>query len=105
MTMIIITASIRTRPETHDHMVTIGKEHSARSRLEPGCIAHNFHIDCETPDRLVFVELWADVAAVETHFAVPATAALARDMRSLGATVPDLRIFKSDELEAPRLTD
>ena len=43
-----------------------------RSRKEPGCISHAVHVDCENPLRLVFVEQWADRAALLAHFAVPA---------------------------------
>ena len=71
--MIIITGSALTKSETHGEMIVICTEHSARSRAESGCIAHNVHVDCENPARLVFVEQWADTAAVKAHFAVPAS--------------------------------
>ena len=48
-------------------------EHVHRSRKEPGCISHAVHVDCENPLRLVFIEQWADRAALLTHFAVPAS--------------------------------
>lgn len=62
--MIIITGSAIIRPEHVAEALALGIEHSARSRAEPGCIAHNCHIDAEDPARIVFVEEWADMAAV-----------------------------------------
>jgi hypothetical protein len=48
-------------------------EHVHRSRKEPGCISHAVHVDCENSLRLVFIEQWADRAALSIHFAVPAS--------------------------------
>ena len=63
--MIIITGSAAIRPEHRSEALVLGVEHSARSRAEPGCIAHNCHVDAEDPNRIVFVEEWADTAAVK----------------------------------------
>lgn len=77
--MILITGHVILTPQHRERMIALGAEHSARSRSEPGCLAHNCHIDVENPDRLVFVEEWADMAAVRAHFAVPASGAFVAD--------------------------
>ena len=41
--MIIVTGSVRARPDTEAELVALCREHSARSRAEEGCIAHNVH--------------------------------------------------------------
>ena len=61
-------------------MTALGAGHSARSRSEPGCLAHNCHIDVENDLRLVFVEEWESVEAVRAHFALPASRAFVADM-------------------------
>lgn len=54
--MILITENVTLTPEHRERMIARGAEHSARSRGEAGCLAHNCHVDVEQPDRLVFVD-------------------------------------------------
>ncbi|MDO9370025.1 MAG: putative quinol monooxygenase [Sphingopyxis sp.] len=98
--MILITGHIILTPEHRERMIALGAEHSARSRGEVGCLAHNCHIDVENPDRLTFVEEWADIAAVRTHFAVPASAAFVADMRALSPQPPVIRIYTAEDITA-----
>ena len=65
--MILITGHVILTPEHRERMIALGAGHSARSREEPGCLGHRCHVDVEQPDRLVFIEEWADIAAVRTH--------------------------------------
>ena len=79
----------------------MGVEHSARSRAEPGCIAHNCHVDAEDPNRIVFVEQWADMAAVKAHFAVPASGEFVRRPGAMAVGQPDIQLFEAIELPSP----
>lgn len=97
--MIIITGGIILKPDRRDEAIALAIEHSRRSRAEPGCLAHTCHIDCENPDRLVFVEEWADIAAVKAHFAVPESGAFVRDLAALGEGPPWLRMFDAKAIE------
>ena len=96
--MIIITGSAVIRPEHLDEALKLGNEHSARSRGEPGCIAHNCHIDAENPRRIVFVEEWADMAAVKTHFAVPASGEFVRTLEAWTDGAPEMKIYDANEV-------
>lgn len=84
--MIVVTGSVLARPDTVAALEKICIEHSARSRTEPGCLAHNVHRDCETPLRFFFYEEWADAAALQAHFRVPASIDFVRQARKLGET-------------------
>ena len=66
--MIVVTGVIVARPETVDQLVEASLDHVHRSRTEPGCLAHHVHVDVEDPLRLVFIERWADRAALDEHF-------------------------------------
>ena len=101
--MIIITGSVITRPETHAEMVAISVAHSQRSRAEPGCIAHNVHVDCEDGARLVFVERWQDGAAVLAHFRVPNSGNFVKSLTALASEPPVMTIFTSEEISASSL--
>lgn len=96
--MIIITGSAIIRPEHVDEALKLGIEHSVRSRSEPGCIAHNCHVDAENPKRIVFVEEWADMVAVKTHFAVPASGEFVRQLGAMTDEAPRMQIFTAQEM-------
>lgn len=96
--MIIITGSATIRPEHVDEALQLGIEHSARSRAEPGCIAHNCHVDAEDPARIVFIEQWADMAAVKTHFAVPASGEFVGQLGGWAEAAPVMQLFSAEEL-------
>jgi quinol monooxygenase YgiN len=97
--MIIITGSILARADSIDEARAISLEHVKRSRAERGCISHDVHVDVENPLRLVFVERWADRAAVEAHFAVPASIEFVRAARRLSAEVTPIDIYEATPLK------
>jgi quinol monooxygenase YgiN len=71
--MIVVTGSVTARKDSLEEISRLSLEHVHRSRKEDGCISHAVHIDCENPLRLVFIEQWAGRAALQAHFAVPAS--------------------------------
>ncbi|KJC59728.1 antibiotic biosynthesis monooxygenase [Bradyrhizobium sp. LTSPM299] len=99
--MIVVTGSVTARPDSFDEVRRLSLEHVHRSRAEPGCISHTVHIDCENPLRLVFFEQWADLAALQTHFAVPATRELVRSLQPLAAAATTLELYDAHKIERP----
>ena len=97
--MIVVTGSVTARPETFDEARRLSLEHVHRSRQEPGCISHAVHVDCEDPLKLVFFEQWADRAALAAHFAVPASGAFVRSLRSLAAGATAIAIYEASPIE------
>jgi quinol monooxygenase YgiN len=98
--MIVVTGSVTARPETFNEVRKLSLEHVQRSRTEPGCISHTVHVDCENPLRLVFIEQWADRAALAAHFAVPASRNFVRALHPLASGVPDIQIYDATKLES-----
>lgn len=96
--MIIITGSVMTNRVNRAEIERLCIEHSQRSRAEPGCIAHNVHADCETPDKLVFVELWADGNAVRAHFGVPESRTFVKQLGALSTEPTSIQIYRGDEV-------
>lgn len=96
--MILVIGHVMTSPETAVEITRLCTEHSARSRAEPGCLAHNVHADCENPARLVFVERWADEAALKAHFAVPESRAFVKAVRALSPARTVMQLYNADEL-------
>lgn len=97
--MIIITGSVLTNADNRAAIEAESIAHCRRSRAEPGCISHNVHVDCENPDRLVFVEKWADAAALLAHFAVPKSGAFVKAISALSSEPPSMEIYGADEIK------
>jgi quinol monooxygenase YgiN len=98
--MILVIGHVMTSPETAAEIIRLCTEHSARSRAEPGCLAHNVHADCEDPSRLVFVEQWADMAALKAHFVVPESQAFVKAVRALSPARTVMRLYTAEELSS-----
>ena len=96
--MIIVTGSVRARPDALDEVVRLGLEHVRRSRLEPGCLLHSVHHDVEDANRLVFLEHWADRDALAAHFRVPESRAFATALGGLAAEPPTLEIYEAEAI-------
>ena len=96
--MVIVTGSVRARPDTIDEVLRLSLEHVHRSRQEPGCLLHTVHRDVEDDLRVVFVEHWTDRDALLAHFSVPASPAFAAAVAALAAEPPDLQAFAAERL-------
>lgn len=96
--MIIILASVQVRPELLEEALRRSQEHVERSRAEPGCISHGVNQAFEDPNRLVFVERWADRAAMTLHFGVPAARTFARDLGDMAEQPADMKIYEAEPL-------
>ena len=76
-----------------DELIAAALAHVERSRLEPGCISHGVQRDVEDPLRLVFVERWADRAALDVHFRQPGSAEFVEVVGRLQSAPPTLDIY------------
>lgn len=94
--MIIITGTAIARDGALDELRRFCAEHTQRSRLEPGCLSHAFYIDPENANRIFFFETWADRAAVDAHFAVPASGAFIRAAAQLTTEPPAIQIYDAE---------
>ncbi len=97
--MIIITGEVTLAPEHRDAGVALGCEHSARSRAEPGCISHDCYVDAENPNRIHFFERWADMAAVQTHFAVPESGQFVAQIGEMATSDPVISLYSAEAIQ------
>jgi quinol monooxygenase YgiN len=97
--MIVVTGSVTAREEAFNKVRELSLEHVRRSHQESGCISHAVHVDCENPLRLVFVEQWADRAALLAHFAVPAARDFVRALQPLASAAATIQLYDATELE------
>jgi quinol monooxygenase YgiN len=99
--MILVHGSVVAREGSFTEALALSQEHVARSRAEPGCIAHAVHQDTENPQRLVFVEQWASQAALWEHFKVPASRAFAKALAGLAAVAPEMTLYEATTIKVP----
>src|SRR3954467_5263329 len=97
--MIIVTGAIQARVDTIDERRRLSLEHVARSRAEPGCLEHGVATDVNDGLRLVFFERWADRAALDAHFKVPASRAFVGAVAGLAALPPTIEAYDASELK------
>src|SRR2546423_14014823 len=97
--MIVGPGIVRAREDSLEEVHRLSLEHVQRSRKEPGCISHAVHVDCENPLRLVFIEQWADRAALLAHFAVPASRNFVRALQPLASGDTTIEIYEASRLE------
>jgi quinol monooxygenase YgiN len=97
--MIVVTGSVTTRQDCFSEVCRLSLEHVHRSRKEPGCISHAVHIDCENPLRLVFIEQWADRAALLAHFAVPASREFVGALQEMASAAATIELYDATRLE------
>lgn len=98
--VIIVTGSVTAKPDAVDEVVRLGLEHVERSRLEPGCLLHSVHVDVEDPNRIVFLEHWADLDALHAHFRVPASGAFVQALAGLAAEPPSIEIYEAERVRS-----
>lgn len=96
--MILVLGSVVVRNGLIDEAVRLSQEHVQRSRAEPGCVAHAVHRDCGNPDRLVFVEEWADDASLREHFKVPASRAFVAELAAMALEPPTMTIYAAERV-------
>lgn len=97
--MIIVLGNVTVHEEKLSQALALSHEHVARSRAEPGCIAHAVYQDTQNPLRLVFIEQWQDQPAIEAHFKVPESRAFAKALTALAAERPDMALFEAAAVE------
>ena len=97
--MIVVTGSVAARQDSFDEVRRLSLEHVHRSRKEPGCISHAVHVDCENALRLVFIEQWADRAALLAHFAVPASRDFVKSLQALANAATTIELYDATRLK------
>ncbi|MEA2683606.1 MAG: hypothetical protein QOK05_1934 [Chloroflexota bacterium] len=88
----MVTAALDLRPDQLEEALRMSVEHVLRSRAEPGCISHDVYQDVQDANRVLFMERWADRAALEAHFAVPEAVAFSRAIGGMTTTRTRLEI-------------
>lgn len=69
--MITIVARCSVKAEKVDELVELALDLVKSSRNESGNVSYNFYEDLEDPTKFMFIEVWKDQAAIDSHNAAP----------------------------------
>lgn len=97
--MVIVLGSITIKNEHLAEALKISQTHVDRSRQEPGCLSHGVHVDAEDDSRLVFVEQWRDMEALQQHFRVPESGEFVKALAQFATSEPQMKIFNASEIQ------
>lgn len=97
--MIVLLGSVAVQPGRLDEALAMSQVHVLRSRGEPGCLSHAVYLDPEDPLRLVFVERWADRAALQVQFALVESRQFAGELSRLASAAPEMQIYEAAPTE------
>jgi quinol monooxygenase YgiN len=81
--MIVVTGRVRVPAGNRARFVEVATEMCRRSREEAGCSGYRVYADLEQDEHYVFVEEWADDAALQRHFAQPHTGSFMGELPGL----------------------
>jgi quinol monooxygenase YgiN len=87
--VIVVTGRVQIAAANRARFLEIATQMCASSREEAGCIGYRVYADLERDEQYVFVEEWADDAALQTHFAQSHTGAFMAALPKLLGGPPD----------------
>ncbi|MCG8413059.1 MAG: antibiotic biosynthesis monooxygenase [Pseudomonadales bacterium] len=96
--MVIVLGSVEIDENSLEQALELSQAHVNRSRQEPGCLSHGVHIDGEHGNRLVFIEQWQDMDALQQHFRVPESGEFVRELGKYATSDPELKIYNASEV-------
>ena len=88
---VVVVASFTAKPESVDAVRAACQDAIAVVHDEPGCQLYSLH---QTGDTFVFIEQWADAAALKTHSTAPAVGTLFAEIGGHLAGAPDLKMLE-----------
>lgn len=97
--MIIVTGHAIARQDTELAVQQLALDHVQRSRTEPGCLSHEVSRDVENARRFSFVERWADMAALQTHFRLAASRQFVRTLTELCEVPPQMALYHAEAID------
>ncbi|KQS71407.1 antibiotic biosynthesis monooxygenase [Rhizobium sp. Leaf371] len=71
MPHVTIIGTVTAKPETREELQKLLSAQVAPTRLEPGCINYDFHVDADDPYMFVFYENWRSQADLDAHMKMP----------------------------------
>ena len=97
--MIVVMAKVSVIPEKKQELLELAKPVMETTRKEEGCVSYVLLDNPYDPGGCMFVEEWADLAALQAHAAAPHIAQWRKDSRDLLTAKTTIKIYQSEEVK------
>ena len=97
--MIIISGTVRIKPEMRETAVSTALTLSAASEAEAGCMMYRFYSDLRDPNTFFLYEEWETEEALAAHFSMPHMIAFQAELPRLLAAEPIIKRYDAKPLE------
>ena len=99
--MIVVNARIEATEATISALKDAILKMEAASQAEDGCHDYTFSVELGNPNALRITEKWADMAALEAHFATPHMAEFQQAMASNPPQGVEAHFYEATEVPGP----
>ncbi len=97
--MIVLNAYGHLRAGTEATAFELSRANKALALTEPGCLRFDYYTSVEDPLKVVFVEEWESMDALQAHFATPSFTQFIDGFLACLEGPPDIRIFEATKLD------
>jgi quinol monooxygenase YgiN len=94
MPSVVVIARVSPKAETRQEFLALLEEVQAASRLDDGCENYGYYSEITDADRLVAVEEWRDMAALQAHLGQPHVQKLIAALPSMVAAAPSIVVHE-----------
>ena len=85
-----VTAVFRAKSDKVEALKEVLAALAPPSRAEPGCIEYSFYQDTGDPTKIVAIETWKDMDAINAHLTMPHFVEAAGKLDGLVEAMPDI---------------
>ena len=97
--MIIVMATMVTKPEKKAALQGFAKELIDTTRKESGCISYELFAALEEDNRVLFVERWESKQALDAHSQTPHFLRFGASCAELLQKVPEVVVYEAEPLQ------
>src|SRR5436305_5656553 len=94
MSLVIVIARVRLRPDNREESLALLTEIQEASRADDGCLNYGYYTDIADPESLVAVEEWRHMAALQAHLRTPHVARLLEALPDSVAAPPEIVVHE-----------
>lgn len=85
---IYVTAFFQAKPDGVRALIDVLAALAPPSRNEPGCIEYGFYQDADDPTKIVAIETWQDMDAINKHLTLPHFVEAAKKIEAFVESAP-----------------
>lgn len=97
--MIVLTAYGRLKTGFEPTAFELSRNNKELAIKEHGCMRFDYFTSVEDPSKIVFLEEWETMEALNAHFQTPAFASFLKGFRECLDGEPEIRVFQASLIE------